>query len=140
MAFCSLYSVFIYFTVFYIHSNPVGLAGRYFAICDNKNWEWEKQNFDQIAINRQDQVLESWSLYCLCLNIKNDVVYVTNGKSTEWISGPSIKNHRQDGNSLVVQLGFYAFTAMGLGSLPGWGTEIQQAAQWRCGGLQWEES
>ena len=88
----------------------------------------QTENFDQIAINRQGQELESWGLSCFCLNIKNYVVYLTNGKITERISGPCIKNHRQDGNSLVVQSGFHAFTAMGLGSLPGWGTEIPQAA------------
>ena len=35
------------------------------------------------------------------------------------------------GNSLAVQwLGLHAFTAMGLGSIPAWGTEIPQDTQW----------
>ena len=38
-----------------------------------------------------------------------------------------IKNQSQ-GNSLAVQwLGFCAFTAMGTGSIPGWGTKIPHA-------------
>ena len=42
------------------------------------------------------------------------------------------------GNSLVVQwLGVHAFTAQGLGSIPGWGTKILQDA--RCGQKQRKE-
>jgi hypothetical protein len=42
--FCVLHSLFTHFAIFYIYNVPMGLACSYSAICDNKNWEWEKLN------------------------------------------------------------------------------------------------